>query len=102
MCDNWTLYKTLKAIVSANLGDAVNGRDLHGSVLLSEIAALGKIQCEECDGFGHSANKCPTYDKIQAVTKGVPAFRTYVNRAREAKRHSNIKVVLGKRRTLVK
>ena len=59
---------------------------------LVEVAAT---KCPECDGIGHTKNKCATYKRVLGLTKGLNPSRVIVNAARVAVTGNSSKTLGG-------
>ena len=70
-------------------------------VLWAALDDLKTIKCRECDGYGHHRKECPTYKKIQGVTKNIGPMKSMINRAREKEIHDRLPTILGRRRVRV-
>lgn len=53
------------------------------AVFSREIDDLEKIVCQECEGFGHTKKKCPTYARIVKMCAGVKAWKHTANAIRQ-------------------
>ena len=80
MSHNWTLYQALM-----DHTNKVNA-SVAGQTLLLEFQRLAKQECAYCNGFGHSANDCPTDLKLQHLRVGVQEQTQYLNELRKLAR----------------
>ena len=80
MSHNWTLYQALM-----DHTNKVNA-SVAAQTLAKEFTRLAKQECAYCNGFGHSANDCPTDLKLQQLRVGVQEQTQYVLKLRKLAR----------------
>src|SRR5580704_914380 len=85
-------------IVTSSAVDQDEWAKAQGKVLIGAVSRLGESICRECNGYGHWKQLCPTYARIQKITKGFPLMKSCMNRARETDVPVNVGSILGKRK----
>ena len=76
----WTMQTKLKAIIA---GQDKEETKLAATVLNYEFERLTKQKCAYCDGYGHSANDCPTDVKVAQMRGGVDEQNKVLQRIRK-------------------
>jgi hypothetical protein len=66
--DKWNLKELVKKL---DVNNHEGWTDTKKDALIEELSRLEKVQCTECEGFGHGQSECGTYARIQKLTKGV-------------------------------
>ena len=80
MSNKWTIGEALLGYLTENPSDVA------AQTLAKEFTRLAKQECAYCNGFGHSANDCPTDLKLQQLRVGVQEQTQYVLKLRKLAR----------------
>lgn len=95
--NNWRFLRTLTAL---ELVDqlATSSR----FVLAAELVGMAQVQCDACDGWGHSFKHCATQKRLVEMSKGSTTAGSIMNKTAEAMRAARASQVSEMRKILQK
>ena len=78
----WRLRRQVNTI-NTNAFNPTKGVETDLRRLRNFFKEKQSVRCMECDGWGHTAKKCPTREYIINYCKGQGAMQTFVNQSRK-------------------
>jgi hypothetical protein len=81
--DKWIFSTLAENIYQGNVESQSGFSDDTMCAFSREIDDLEEIVCTECEGFGHTKKKCPTYARIVKMCAGVKGWKHAANAIRQ-------------------
>lgn len=100
--DKWIFATLAEAIFQANVKSQSGYHDDTLASFSREIDDLEEIVCQECEGFGHTKKKCPTYAKIVKMCAGIKSWKHTANTIRQYINSSAEQTALAAHTTMYK